>query len=155
MRKREERPLFQLKLTSSYRNLCQPQVKHCSQSLCPSDYCHQHNFMARESVRATDMLLKCMHIRRNPTTVINAIAPWEKESDLLIKDCFPCVCWEEAALLHFLLYNCFSAALKFSSDSFTGVCIGLQHWFFKSLSDNEDIYTYCITLSLCVHNEQF
>lgn len=74
---------------------------------------------------------------------------WKRVCDLLMKDHFPCVYWKEAALLHFLLYNCSSAALKFSSDSFTGVSVGLQHGFLKSLSDNEDMYTYCIAILVC------
>lgn len=78
------------------------------------------------AVRGTNMLLKCMRIGRNPTTVINAIAPWEKVCDLLIKELLPSVCWKEAALLYFLHQNCFSAALTFSPDSFAGVHIGLQ-----------------------------
>lgn len=133
------------------------QVKHCSQRLRPSDYCCQQDCMARESVHATNMLLKCMYMyRKEPYYCYKCNSSLGKRGcDLLIKDRFPCVCWKEAVLLHFLLYDCFSAALKFSSDSFTGVYIGLQDWFLKSLSDSEHIYTYCITLSLCVHSEQF
>lgn len=60
----------------------------------------------------------------NLTTVINATAHWEKESVSLTKDPFPCVFWKEAALWHFILCDFFfSATLKFSFDSFNGVCI--------------------------------
>lgn len=86
------------------RKLHQPQVKYRSQRPCSSSYCLQHNFMA---VQGTNILLKCVRIGRNPTTVINAIAPWGKVCDLLIKELLPCVCWKEAALLHFLLFELF------------------------------------------------